>query len=261
MTQRFRKRIQEFFRSRFSKVAGVVFIVAVLLSALFWTILKGYSVRWTGFGDYTTLNGDIVRGKTFWDWMELFIIPLFLAGGAFYLNRFERESERQQSKDREKLEHEIATDRQQEAALQTYLDRMADLLLKEKLRTTKNNEVREIAKIRTLTLLKGLDGKRKRMVLFFLKEAGLIRKDKPVIVLGGADFSNADLRNFGLDDVSLRGVNLSSTNLNHAYLIRTELNYANLNGADLSNANITEEQLETVESLKGAIMPDGSKHD
>ncbi len=161
---------------------------------------------WTGFADFITPNGDYVRGKTLWDWLELFIIPIVLAVGAFLLNRSEREIERQRAEERTKLEHEIATDSQKEAALQSYLDRMADLLLKEKLRTTKNTEVREIAKIRTLTVLKGLDGKRKRMVLFFLKQAGLVRKEKPIIVLGGADFSNADLRNFGLDDVSLTGL-------------------------------------------------------
>ena len=56
--------------------------------------------------------------KTLSDWMELLIIPLFLAGGAFYLNRSERTTER-----------EIAADRQQEAALQAYIDRMSELLI------------------------------------------------------------------------------------------------------------------------------------
>ena len=56
--------------------------------------------------------------KTLWDWMELLIIPLFLAGGAFFLNRSERNNER-----------EIATDRQREAAFQAYLTQMKDLLL------------------------------------------------------------------------------------------------------------------------------------
>ena len=84
--------------------------------------------------------------KTLWDWMELLIIPLFLAGGAFFLNRSERNTER-----------EIATDRQQEVALQAYLDRMADLLLKENLRKSDNVEARRVAMVRTLTVLRGLD--------------------------------------------------------------------------------------------------------
>ena len=44
------------------------------------------------------------------------IIPFVLAGGAFYLNRSERAIERKTAEDRAKLERELATDRQQEAA-------------------------------------------------------------------------------------------------------------------------------------------------
>src|SRR5262245_4227897 len=64
--------------------------------------------------------------KTLWDWMDLLIIPAVLAIGAFVLNRSERAVERQVAEDRAKLEREIATDRQQEAALQAYIDRISD---------------------------------------------------------------------------------------------------------------------------------------
>src|SRR6185436_681231 len=60
--------------------------------------------------------------KTLWDWMELLIIPLILAVGAFFLNRSERKTER-----------EIAKDRQQEQALQSYFDQMTELLLEKDL--------------------------------------------------------------------------------------------------------------------------------
>jgi len=150
-----------------------------LVYGLIQVILIGYSASWTGF---TT--------KTLWDWMELLIIPLVLAGGVFYLNRSERAVERRIAEDRTKedrrladdrakLEREIATDRQQEAALQAYIDRMAELLLKEELRNSEENEeVCNVARIRTLTVLRGLDPKRKGLVLLFLKEAELINKDK-----------------------------------------------------------------------------------
>ena len=39
--------------------------------------------------------------KKYWDWMELLIIPLFLAGGAYYLNKSERKTERDIAKDRQ----------------------------------------------------------------------------------------------------------------------------------------------------------------
>src|SRR5690349_17874168 len=60
--------------------------------------------------------------KTLWDWMDLLIIPFVLIVGAFYLNRSDRAVDRQMVEDRAKLEREIATARQLEAALQSYLD-------------------------------------------------------------------------------------------------------------------------------------------
>ena len=92
-------------------------------------IMLGRTVPWTGFGDYTTSAGELVPGKTLWDWMELLIIPIVLAIGAYYLNRSERAVERRIAEDRAKLEREIATDRQQEATLQAYIDRISELLL------------------------------------------------------------------------------------------------------------------------------------
>lgn len=162
------------------------------------------------------------EGKSLWDWMELLIIPSVLAGGAYYLNRSERNTER-----------EISTDRQQEAALQSYLDRMADLLLKDKLRTTKNKEVCNVARIRTLTVLRGLDAKRKGLVLSFLYEAGIINIKNRVINLQGANLTNVYLFR-----AYLRGADLGFTDLTHANLSHADLNHADLTHADLSNANL-----------------------
>src|SRR5262245_46064880 len=93
--------------------------------------------------------------KTLWDWMQLLIIPLVLGIGAFFLNRSERQNER-----------EIERDRQQEAALQGYIDRLSELLLKEALLSSEQNEeVRNVARIRTLAVLRGLDSKRKALVV------------------------------------------------------------------------------------------------
>ena len=64
---------------------------------------------------------------------------------------------------------------------------MAELLLEKKLRTTENKEVRNVARTRTLAVLRTLDGTRKGIVLRFLKEAGLIDKEKTIVDLEGAD--------------------------------------------------------------------------
>ncbi len=185
--------------------------------------------------------------KTLWDWMELLIVPLVLAGGAFYLNRSERAVERQTVEDRTKedrklaeerakLEREIATDRQQEAALQTYFDRMSELLLKEKLRTTENVEVRDVARTRTLSIMRGLDIKRNKLILQFLSEAKLINDEKSI-------FKNANMSMMNLQGANLEGVNLQGANLQDANLAGAGLQKANLQGANLISANLLDAAL------------------
>jgi uncharacterized protein YjbI with pentapeptide repeats len=55
---------------------------------------------------------------------------------------------------------------------------------------------------------------------------------------------------------------LNNANLSKALLNAADLSKAYLNGADLRNTKgVTEEQLEEqTKNLKGATMPDGSKH-
>jgi hypothetical protein len=214
--------------------------------------------------------------KTLWDWMELLIIPFVLAGGAFYLNRSEKEIERKAAEEQRKLESKIAMFRHHETVLQAYLDRMADLLLKEKLLTTKNKATREIARIQTFTVLLNLDPKRKKFVLLFLREAKLIQKSRPIIELSGVNLALAELSGSNLSDINLSGaeligaslqnVDFRDTDLRDARLIAADLRDADLSGADLSGAvlsdvKVADEQFTTAKSLKGAIMPDGTKHE
>ena len=224
------------------------------------------------------------EGKSLWDWMELLIIPVVLAGGAILLNHSERALERKIAderiiedrkiaEERVGLERFLAIDRQQEAALQSYLDRMTELLLENNLQGVKNEEVSNVARIRTLTVLRGLDRVRKGLVLLFLKESKLIQVKRPVVDLSGADFKDSDLILADLANSYLLGVNFEGANLLGAYLQNSSLEGVNLHKADLRSANlsnsilintylqdalVTSEQLATAKSLKGATMPDGT---
>ena len=235
--------------------------------------------------------------KTLWDWMELLIIPLVLAIGAFFLNRSEsaverqiaedrRKEDRKLAEDRAKLDYDIALDHQRDAALQSYFDRMSELLLKEKLRTTKKKEVHDVARTWTLTVLRGLSSRRKGNVIIFLQETKLIKTPNPVVELWGSDLQECDLHEADLEATVLRGVNFENANLSIAGLQNADLRRANLTGAflyganlcgadlrnaELKNANlqnavlidakISDLQLATVKSLKGATKPDGTKQE
>ena len=131
-------------------------------------------------------------------------------------------------------------------ALQTYIDHMSELLLEKNLRTSKeDDEVKNIATARTLTVLPNLDHQRKRSVINFLHDTGLIKVNEAVINLMEADLSEAHMFK-----ANLKGANLSLT----------KMNGVDLGEADLSGAIVTKEQLETVKSLKGATLSDGSIH-
>jgi uncharacterized protein YjbI with pentapeptide repeats len=216
--------------------------VVVLGLFLVQLMLVGYSKAWTGFGAYTLPTGEVIREKTLWDWMELLIIPLFLTGGALLLNRSERNNER-----------EIATDRQREAAFQAYLDHMGELLLKDKLRTSKKAEVRDMARTRTLTILRGLDTRRKGLVIIFLKEAGLINATKPIVTLHNADLTGVDLKSADLTGINLNGANLERANLMEAFLTDAYLQDVNLQSAKLYDAVLIDANLQSANLNKADL--------
>jgi hypothetical protein len=147
-------------------------IAFLLLSALGYFIYKGYDQTWTGLQGYTNNKGDFIPPKKLWDWLQLLIVPILLAVGIWWLNKSQKKSELQ-----------IETDRQRQKTLEDYFVCMTDLLLKEHLRDSCNNqESRSIARTRTLAVLRILDGSRKAQAIQFLYESRLISKN-PIVQL------------------------------------------------------------------------------
>ena len=315
------------FRSWWQKIKqhrvaiGVVGVVLVMVIAL---VIVGYWFDWTGFNVYSiiwtvkTPNGatfikvdEQQPAKTFWDWMQLLIIPLVLAVAALLFNlattRTEQkiaarryEQDRQIAAERYENDQHIALDKQREDLLQIYLDRMSELLLKEKLRSSVvDAEVRNVARVRTITILFQLDARRIGYVFAFLREVGLMsnKPNSSIVSLSGADLSKinlsqadlgqANLSKANLSKANFSKANLSQANLSQAYLSQANLSQAYLGEANLSQANLSQAYLSqanlsfanlsfanltgargiTIEELKkqakslvGAIMPDGSKH-
>jgi uncharacterized protein YjbI with pentapeptide repeats len=310
---------------------GVVAIVLVVVITL---IIAGYWFDWTGFNGYNkvtiahTISGtnagtvtkteEYQPGKALWDWLNLLgvlAIPAVVGlGAAWYTAQQGKVSDREN------------TDNQRETALQAYIDKMSELLLEKHLReSAPEDEVRTIARVRTITILFQLDERRIGYVFAFLRESGLMstKTNDSIVSLHGADLHAADFREAVLDDANLSGANLIGADLSFAFLERANLSGANLSEAnlyeayaydanlseadlwcadlykarlkganlseadlsganlseadlseaDLSGANfkeanlkgaigITNEELEKqAKSLKGATMPDGTKHD
>lgn len=241
-------------------------LVVILLLLLAWITWETGRLDYLGFDD-----------KTFWDWMELLIIPIVLAMGAWWLNKSERGNEREiAEKNREQdrriaeenreEDRRIADDRRNQATLEAYLDRMTELLLEKELRESQeDDEVRSIARTRTLAVLRSLDGQRKGQVVQFLQEAGLIGPKPVVVWLDGADLRGADLIEAKLIDTHLGGVNLRRANLQGAllcksWLVKADLCQASLKGTDLRSCNFSGANLANAD-LREALLEGSSREE
>jgi uncharacterized protein YjbI with pentapeptide repeats len=219
----------------------------------------------TGFGD-----------KTVYDFLQLLIVPLALAAIGFWFTAQQDTRQQQLENQRAKAEQELVEQRAQDEALQAYLDQMSTLLLEKNLRESKpDSEVRTLARARTLTVLRRVDGTRRGTVLQFLAESDLITKDSSVLdltgaylnhlILSGADLSSVDLS--GLDfnpppfdntaklkSANLSNADLSGANLRGAKLLGANLSKANLNGTHLDTSYMPQANLSGA-NLQGADLP------
>ena len=235
-----------------------------------------------------------VSEKTLWDWLQLLTalaIPVAIAIGTMWFSAQQNEASSRSNDRQHQTDLQIANDQQQETALQTYLDHMSDLLLNNKLHESHpGDEVRNVARARTLTVLPQLNGTRKGEFVQFLYEAGLIDQKNEIISLYSANLDDADLSSAHLNDADFSnaylsganfyyadlsganfyyadlsganfiGANLSGANLSISLPIGANLSYADLSGANLIGTQLTADQLKEVTSLKNTTMYDGSIH-
>jgi len=228
-------------------VVGIVIVVVIVL------IIVGYWFDWTGFDGYNQVTiahtvsgpsaGTVVRtdvyqpGKSLWDWLQLLgvlAIPVVVGFGAVWFTaQLGKASDRRNSLEQMKNQ-KIVENQFQQALLQSYLDRMSELLLEKNLRQSlEKDEVRKVARARTLATLLSLDGVHKGNLLQFLSESGLIDRNRSVIDLLHADLSSTNLHGAVLQSTDLVGTNLSQADMSDAYLSQANLNQANLSEADL----------------------------
>jgi hypothetical protein len=196
-------------------------VVVPLLDCFLVVII--FLLPWSGFS-----------GKTFWDLMDLLIIPIMLTFGALLFSQAQR-----------KAEVEVELDRQREATLQAYFDQMTELLEKGLRKSEPGAEIRTIARARTRTALRQLDGGRKGALLQFLYEAELIgsvgpiddaSRQLPIIHIGEA----GDLKGLVLSRTTMWGIDLELADLNEANLRGLDLYGAVLRSVDLSGAILSE---------------------
>jgi uncharacterized protein YjbI with pentapeptide repeats len=262
--------------------------------------MQGFVISGINAGTVTRTE-EYQPEKALWDWLQLLIAPAAISFFGLWFTRVQQQRDQrladqqhdrdeQLAQQRDEANRYLAIQTQQEVALQSYFDRISELLLKEDLRSSESAEVRHLARARTITVLRGLEAARKGSVLLFLIESDLIhlislnQADLQGVSLSNADLQGVDWHSANLSMVVLRcnmkgidltranlsrallsgnltGAKLSDANLSNATLIFANLAEADLSRANLSGAKVASEQLEKqAASLEGATMPDGSKH-
>ncbi|HEX4213775.1 MAG TPA: pentapeptide repeat-containing protein [Candidatus Dormibacteraeota bacterium] len=197
------------------------------LVAAFWVtilvgVIGGFILHWTWTGFVT--NGNL------WDWVQLLSAPIFVTALPFIFHGPAAPKS---------TPTPAATVREQPSVLATYQDHILDLLLGNELATSPpGTAVREVARARTLIVLRAVGPADKGAVVQFLHDADLIDRGTRVIDLGHADLHGADLHEArihaaDLSGADLSGADLSGCDLSDGSLAETELAGANLRGADL----------------------------
>jgi len=228
-------------------IKGLLSVLLFSLSIFLVIIISNWisNFKWSGF-----------QKKSFWDWLQLLIVPLMLAFGAFYLNYASETRDKQ-----------IAEEGKQQELLKDYFSKMQTLILAEKTLPKSNNkptgspsldqnqpklspESQAIARALTLAVLDELDGKRKGKVITYLADSKLItanikdKDPKPVIDLKNAnlkeiEIDNLDMNGQLIDKDTIQGVIIRGADMTNANLEKVYLTYSDLTGSDLSNATLT----------------------
>jgi uncharacterized protein YjbI with pentapeptide repeats len=151
---------------------------------------------------------------------------------------------------------ELEAQRADDAALQNYIEQVGTLLIEQPLREAGlGDNLSTVVRAQTLSVLEGMEPERKQILLLFLYESGLIRKDKPVIILAAANLSLAALSEANLNGAYLFKAILYGTHLVGAYLVGAHLSEANLSGANLVGAHLSEAALDEAD-LSAPDWPD-----
>src|SRR5215217_2042188 len=189
------------------------------------------------------------RGMTVRDWLPIggaLLVPLVIALGSWAITWQLQKLENQ----RAEADRELAEQRAQDEALQTYLDQMSQLILDRKLLEIEQgnpvhepgNPVHTLAQARTSTAILRLDAEHNESVTHFLITSGLaVRSEASARLLRGSTLSHAKL---------------SGAHLSNALMVNANLIGADLSGADLSDSLLDNADL--VAHLPNADLSDAS---
>lgn len=230
----------------------ITFLAAIAML----TLLAYVTVR-------TAQSGSLVIRKPLWDWMDLLIVPIALAIGAYWLQKQlrdlearrtqERQAERDRRAEERRLEEKqyleereairsiVAREQRLYDLLSTFYDQIASFLIQYSKPAPSEIDRRAVAvaQARTLNVLRQLDGEgdsAKRNELFaFLHATDLS---------GNPDFfTGLVLSDLELSEADLSGATLSKTQFERTKLIKFRMHTGRIESCSFCGAILAEAQL------------------
>jgi hypothetical protein len=209
-------------------LSGALISLSILLVIIISNWISNF--KWSGF-----------QKKSFWDWLQLLIVPLMLAFGAFYLNYASETKDKQ-----------IAEERKQQELLKDYFSKMQTLIIEanklsksqwEPLEHFANEKLpgqfQPIAQALTLAVLDELDGLRKGKVITYLAESGFITKETFTINLNGANLQKLELKGVSLNSVIINKADMTGAKLTNLEFTDSDLGASNFSQANLDGVNFS----------------------
>jgi len=209
-------------------LSGALISLSILLVIIISNWISNF--KWSGF-----------QKKSFWDWLQLLIVPLMLAFGAFYLNYASETRDKQ-----------IAEERKQQELLKDYFSKMQTLIIEanklsksqwEPLEHFANEKLpgqfQPIAQALTLAVLDELDGLRKGKVITYLAESGFITKETFTINLNGANLQKLELKGVSLNSVIINKADMTGAKLTNVEFTDSDLGASNFSQANLDGVNFS----------------------
>ena len=210
---------------------------------------------WLGVGERRWRKApdeEVQPAKTLWDWLQLLIVPAILIGVTFVWSATQTRSDNKREDRRIAADRAAAEEARRDTTLQTFLDRMSDLIIHEGLLSTKRPPaVAAVAHTLTAAAVRRLDGARKGQVVLFLGDAGLLDAGSDMLL--DADLTGADLTNVNFVSteglVAAKNVDLgrflaeTSPNRRRLFFLWQGPDLASLSREELAKFNLSPEKL------------------
>ncbi|MCB9453742.1 MAG: pentapeptide repeat-containing protein [Anaerolineaceae bacterium] len=251
--------------------------LGILVAAFILIVVFLYQVEWSG-----------LQGKNVWDWLELIIVPLVLAGGGLFLQRIEEgRNKREESLEKEREERQAEREKQQardnlmDSIFQSYLDDMSDLMIRDRLQTMLDIVTADrLQKKSAANSQKGAEASSDAIDNDTLAEATAVvtvARSRTITAFKSLDVQRRNLvanflretglvtgeRGTLLAEIRLTGMDLSRTdfykfNFSTAVLYSTDfggsnLFHANLSGAYLFGANLSHTDLSNADLRQASL--------